>query len=494
VLAVAGLFVTAIAVANVAVASSARTPRPVVRLKAAQRSISVGSSEGGVFRDPGIWVVALGSPLEFDVQRAAYGSPITITQVIHGRFGDTVRRPLPPAGLDGWNGLRRFVVLTVRNSAGKVVASEPVTFCPNSFDAQRATPGGPPTTPYPTQCASDPFQRAMVWGIQKGWAVDPTGSLSSGPYPGQPASHPIKLSPGVYRATESISPAWVQLLGISAGDATATVKVTVGKTLCCPYAGCCGYGARGLGARRSPQRAPAAPMLQNPPSYALPDLVALPSWRITVSHPPNQTRDFLDFGATVWVGGNGPLDVEGFRSSGSPIMQAYQYFRHNGHVIGRVRAGTMGFDNAKGHHHWHFQQFARYALLDATKAVAVRSHKVGFCIAPSDPVDLLLPHAVWQPALTGLAGQCGLPTALWVDEEMPVGWGDTYIQSLAGQSFDITDLPNGAYYIEVIANPERVLRETTTRNDISYRKVILSGTPGHRTVKVPAWHGIDPEP
>jgi hypothetical protein len=23
--------------------------------------------------------------------------------------------------------------------------------------------------------------------------------------------------------------------------------------------------------------------------------------------------------------------------------------------------------------------------------------------------------------------------------------------------------------------------------------VILGGTPGHRTVKVPAWHGIDPE-
>jgi hypothetical protein len=25
------------------------------------------------------------------------------------------------------------------------------------------------------------------------------------------------------------------------------------------------------------------------------------------------------------------------------------------------------------------------------------------------------------------------------------------------------------------------------------RKVILGGTAGHRTVKVPAWHGIDPE-
>jgi hypothetical protein len=71
---------------------------------------------------------------------------------------------------------------------------------------------------------------------------------------------------------------------------------------------------------------------------ALPDLVPLPSWGIAVSHPRHQTHDYLDFGATVWIGGNGPLDVEGFRSNGSPIMKAYQYFWRNGHVIGRVRA------------------------------------------------------------------------------------------------------------------------------------------------------------
>ena len=76
---------------------------------------------------------------------------------------------------------------------------------------------------------------------------------------------------------------------------------------------------------------------------------------------------------------------------------------------------------------------------------------------------------------------------------MPVGWGDTYFQSIAGQAFDITSVPNGTYYIEIIANPEQVLHESNTRNDVSLRKVILGGTPGHRTVKVPAWHGIDPE-
>ena len=219
----------------------------------------------------------------------------------------------------------------------------------------------------------------------------------------------------------------------------------------------------------------------------------LPSWGIGVRHERRSGLDLLTFGATVWVGGNSPLDVEGFRSNGSPVMKAYQYFWRNGYVVGRARAGTMGFDSKKGHNHWHFEQFARYTLLNKSKSVAVTSHKVGFCIAPSDAVDLLLPHAVWQPPAVGLQGQCGTPTALWVAEQMPVGWGDTYTQSVAGQAFDITHVPNGTYYIEVTANPQHVLYESNTHNDVSLRKVILSGTPGHRTVKVPAWHGIDPE-
>jgi hypothetical protein len=386
---------------------------------------------------------------------------------------------------DGWNGLKNFVVLTVRNSAGQVVLTKPVTFCPDSFDQERVSPGSPPASPYPNVCTFDPFQKGMVWGIQKGWADDPT----EGPF------RPVKLPLGSYRMTESISPDYTRLLRIPARDATATVNVKVVKPHCCPLPGCCGQGgARRTGKPRSLPRGPAVRTMTSPPRSALPDLVPLPAWSIRVSHPRRQARDYLDFAATVWIGGHGPLDVQGFRSDGSPVMKAWQYFWQDGHVIGRARAGTMGFDSQKGHNHWHFEQFARYTLLNAAQTVAVTSHKVGFCIAPSDPVDLLLPHATWQPSQVGLQGQCGLPTALWVAEELPLGWGDTYFQSVAGQSFDITHVPNGTYYVQVTANPEKVLYETSTRNDVSLRKVILGGTPGHRTVKVPAWHGIDPEP
>ena len=486
--AVAGLVLAAVAVPGLPTASAARVPGPVLRLEAAQRGITLDSFGGKVFPDPGIWIAALGSPLQFDLRRQPYSSPITIAQIIHPPFGGTIRRPLPSRLLDGWNGLKDFIALTIRNSSGRVVVSEPVSFCPNTYDPERAGPGGPRTTPYPQQCLSDPFVKGMVWGIQKDWATDPVASDFR--------LRRVKLAVGHYQMTETVAPSYRRLFGISARDATATVKVKVVKgPNCCPVPGCCLPSTM----RRShgtPPQPPSAAVrtMTDPPRSALPDLVPLPAWDIFTSHPRHQTHDYLNFGATVWIGGHGPLDVEGFRSHGSPVMKAYQYFWRNGHVIGRARAGTMGFESGPGENHWHFEQFARYTLLNAAKSVAVTSHKEGFCIAPSDAVDLLLSHATWQPAQVGLQGQCGSPTALWVAEELPLGWGDTYLQSSAGQSFDLTHVPNGTYYVELTANPERVLYETSTRNDVSLRKVILGGTPGHRTVKVPAWHGIDPEP
>jgi len=486
--AVAGL---ASAVAAAALAGPAQAgaqavaPGPVVKLIVAQNSITLPSFRGRVFLDPGVYAASLGSALQFDVQRASYTKPITLTQVIHRPGGGTTTRSLPASLLDGFNGLRDFLRLSVADTAGTVVASARLVFCLNA-GPQRAVPDSTPANPYPPGCAFDPFPKSLVMGLPRGWAADPATSFSFTVPP------PIvRLAPGTYQVTAAIAPQYVRLLHITAADARASVKLTVVKG-----GGCCGAAAP----RTAPAPArglaplPRVPDLASPPAAALPDLVPLPSWGIGTRHDRRSGLDLLTFGATVWAGGNSPLDVEGFRSNGSPVMTAYQYFWRNGHVVGRARAGTMGFDAKPGHNHWHFEQFAGYTLLDSAKNLAVRSHKVGFCIAPSDPVNLLAPHAVWQPPSIGFSDfTCGLPTALWVREMMPVGWGDTYFQDIAGQAFDITTVPNGIYYIQVTANPGHVLYESNTRNDVSLRKVILGGTPGHRTVKVPAWHGIDPE-
>ncbi|HEX3493052.1 MAG TPA: hypothetical protein VHU92_27190 [Streptosporangiaceae bacterium] len=479
----AGLVTAAMAMTTVAAsgpAAGAAAARhaaagPTIKLIKAESTLTVRRhGKGVVYLDPNIYVAALGAPFQVDPQRSSYTKPVQAYEILNGH-----RRLLPSWVMSGWNGLRDFIQLQVRNTRGKVVASRLLNYCPDTYDPARVDPAGATKSPYPQTCREqDPFPRSSVWGIARGWATDPT-ELSHTPN--------FKLSLGRYHVTETIPARYVSLLGIPAEDASATMTLNVVK-----------------GAARDVQPAASVskplpslprnvPLLSHVPANALPDLVPLPSWGITTSHVRKTNQDFLNFGATVWVGGHSPLDVEGFRQPGTSTMAAYQYYWRHGKVIGRTRAGTMFYDNEKGHHHWHFQQFAKYVLLKANKKVAVRSEKVGFCIAPSDPVDLALPGATWNVPFFGLTGQCGVPAAVWVEEYMPVGWGDTYDQFKAGQAFNITHLPDGTYYIEIIANPEHLLHEVTRSNDTSLRKVIITGPAGHRQVRVPAWHGIDPE-
>ncbi len=472
--------------------SAATVQGPTLKLIAAQNTIKVDKfGKGPVFFDPGIWVASLGGPFQLDVKRASYTKPLTITQAIKTSGGTTVRHRLPAWTLDSWNGLRHFLHITIRNHKGKVIDATNVTFCPDGFLLARTNPGSVRTSNYPLQCSAfDPFSIGEVWGIARGWAVDPQ---QFGIY---------KLNYGTYTYTETIGPRYAHLFRIPAKDTTATVtlKVVKGRQCCGPF-GCCAsahvpahfvrvFTRRAGSAHPALPSLPAVPTLRKPPVSALPDLIPLPSWGISTINQKKSGDTYLDFGATVFVAGHAQLDVEGFRSNGSDTMRAYQYFWRNGHLIGRARVGTMGFANYNA---WHFQQFAQYKLLNAHKKVVVVSRKIGFCIAPTDGVDMLLPHAVWQPQFTGIAGNCGSPTALWVQELLPLGWGDTYFQYVPYQSFEITDLPNGTYYIEIIANPEHLLHEVSSKNDVSLRKVIISGTKGHRTVRVPAWHGLDPE-
>ena len=346
-IAVAGCTVAATAslTAAAAPASAAATgPWPALQLIAAQHSITVPEYGGAAFLDTGVYVASFGAALQLDVQRASYAKPVKVTQVVRLPGGGTRSRPLPSYVLDRTDALRHFMKLTVRNAAGQVVATQRTEFCPNVYDPQRATPDSPATSPYPTSCAVDPFPKSLVLGLQKGWAADPFEFGA-----------PLRLAVGSYRVTASITREYTRLLHITAAHARVTVKVKV-----VTGSGCCGARSA-LPAR--PQdgvlpRLPNVPDLAHPPAAALPDLVPLPSWGISTSHTKaaknRVAADHLNFGATVSVGGSSPLDVEGFRSHGSPIMKAYQYYWRNGRVVGRTRAGTMGFDRKKGHNHWHF--------------------------------------------------------------------------------------------------------------------------------------------
>ena len=115
--------------------------------------------------------------------------------------------------------------------------------------------------------------------------------------------------------------------------------------------------------------------------------MALPAWGMSIDEYSEPGRDFLDFGATVWDAGPAPMVVEGFRRTGTNIMDAWQTFYRGDKPVARAPVGTLVYDSDPGHEHWHFKQFAAYRLLGADKQQVVRSQKTGFCLAPTDAID-----------------------------------------------------------------------------------------------------------
>lgn len=413
-----------------------------------------------VWSDLGLRVIAQGAPFELWSSRPSYDEQIQT--VWRSPAGDVA---LPAGSMKDFTGLHRFLSLELTPRTGGAPITLIRSACLDGW-SERVRPDAPATSPYPRSCWYNPYSLGSVQGVQQGWATPAIGQGS-----------PLRIPLGTYDATASITPRYAGLLGLSTAEATRAFTLVVKPE------------TDGSG-RTEPHAAPnAEPAAQAPAQSAagtatgpVPDLRALPAWGIRVSGNGN----YLQFSATVWNAGDSPLVVDGFRRDGEDEMDAYQYFFDgDGNQTGYQQVGQMRWDPRPTHQHWHFEDFARYVLLKADRTEAVTSKKEAFCLANTDAVDETVPNAAWNPENTDLATSCGDRNSLSIREVLASGWGDTYAQFRAGQSFDLRGLPNGTYYVAVMANPDGRLVESSTDDNVSLREVVIGGTDGHRTVRVP---------
>lgn len=461
-------------------AHAAAVEPPTLRLFVASTEITVERDrQDWVYVDPGAWVMPVGGAFELLVSRPDYDTPVTIKQV--DAETREVLRTISAEYLEGWNGLANFARAEVLDARGNALVDQTMPFCPNSYVRQRVSDQSPLTPRYPFACwASSPFTKGMLWGIEEGWA----SSLLGDPYYG--LSWQAERRNFTMRFT--IDPSWVELLGIAPEDASAEVHVIAvdgggGSPDPIP--------ASFRPAVEAPTPFPATPIVTNPDPDTLPDLVATPAWGISIY--TRRGHDLLAFNATEWNAGPGTMVVEGFRGTDDETMDGFQYFVADGEALGRAEVGELEYHRGGGHNHWHFEEFTRYSLLDTNRNLVQPSGKQSWCLVNTDALDLTVPNANLMGYGSDLATSCGGSGALWVREVLDVGWGDTYSQFVRGQAFDITDLPNGTYYIRVHVNPTDALYEITDANNVEDRLIRLRGKPGHRRVVVPPWHGIDTE-
>jgi hypothetical protein len=512
---VAGAVATAVgmAAAGMGVANAATDPAPLALRLATTDVIAERSNwdgENHLYFDLGVHVIAGLDPLEIRANRTSYENPITAKQIVV-KNGKKKEVALPAGMVTDWNGLKDFATVSIKDAAGTEVANYKTDFCPNAWDSARTRRDAPSDNPYPRGCPYNPFTLGAVYGIQAGW----DGTVNS-----LPSTSEIDLADGDYKATMTLNKAYqdffkitvpgsglevnlkVQTVDRGKGEAVAAKALaarqgedTAEAVAVADHAEHASQGDENsqLSAYkpefRPPAKKPKAVKASSIPKGPRPDLRSLPAWGIAMSEEDG--KDYVTFGATVWNGGTSPLLVDGFRQTGTDLMDAYQYFFDaQGKEVGSVAAGTMEWDAREGHMHWHFTDFAQYNLLGADQKQQLRSGKEAFCLVNTDDVDYTIANAKWRPTNTDLRSSCGQNTAVAVREVLDIGNGDTYTQDLPGQSFDVTDLPNGTYYIEVKANPSNKLSELSTTNNTALRKIVLGGTPGARTLEVPPVNGI----
>ncbi|MFE4693139.1 lysyl oxidase family protein [Streptomyces sp. NPDC056749] len=508
----------------------------------------------GVYLDLGTYLTASGAPLELRVTRKSYKDPVVATQVIR-EGTKTRTRALPAGLVKNFSGLPGFIRVKVRDSAGRTVAIRTESFCPNNAsgrirpDAPSTSkyPESCPVNPF-TLGSVWGVEEGWASNTYAGYYSAPV-VLPAGKYTAEvsvskryrdifqiaDASKTVKVTVRE-RSWEEESPAASPAARSSSGHAghgaghsahaghaaarpPAPVAATTGAGTSYnvghgPYApapaalpwaaarqGFRAAGGDGPGRTDGSRQAPAVqPNAQRPtgraavPDVPKPDLRSLPAYGITIGAADGGEpgKDYLAFSANVWNAGPAQLVVDGFRKPGNALMDAYQYFYDaSGKQVGYTPTGTMEWDPRPGHEHWHFTDFASYRLLKADKKETVRSGKEAFCLANTDAVDYTVENANWHPDNTDLSTACGQENSISVREVLDVGSGDTYTQDLPGQSFDITGLPNGTYFIQVLANPENRLKETDLSNNSALRKVVLGGKPGARTVTVPKHDLVD---
>ena len=195
----------------------------------------------------------------------------------------------------------------------------------------------------------------------------------------------------------------------------------------------------------------------------LPDLQTAPPSDLRISRSGG-TR-LLRFSNTVWNAGSGPLELRPLNSGGA--TQAYQrIYSHNDqgvwYLFSEVMIGTFTFHVA--HNHWHFDDFAVYQIRNVNPDGSMGSlikragTKQTFCIADTTQINASLEHSA---PLTYPVSNCDQNNV----QGLSVGWGDRYGYNLAGQSIDVTGLPDGLYYLYSVADRDNRIQETNNANN-----------------------------
>lgn len=140
-------------------------------------------------------------------------------------------------------------------------------------------------------------------------------------------------------------------------------------------------------------------------------------------------------------------------------------------------AGTFTYHPTHGH--MHFDQFAigRLRLRPADNslgAVVATGPKTSFCL---EDLGVLIDPNTNQPVNLPGRPSSGQYSCAATFEGISIGWRDIYSSGLDGQYIDVTNIPNGNYWLEIECDYANHIQETNETDNISRAQIVISNQP-----------------
>jgi hypothetical protein len=205
---------------------------------------------------------------------------------------------------------------------------------------------------------------------------------------------------------------------------------------------------------------------RKPVAVRLPDLIPVEAALANRFVSQEGGRRLLRFDSRIANIGEGPAEVRG-SSKRRGMLATQALYPTTGKRIEQVSIGQ--FEYHQEHFHWHLLQVAEYRLLSLDGTVLSRSDKISFCLMDSVQHAALPGSPSAQHYLTCTTD----PRAKSLVTGISVGWADNYPAHLADQWVDVTGIPAGDYLLQVVINPDGIIRETTRANNTATVPVTL---------------------
>lgn len=206
----------------------------------------------------------------------------------------------------------------------------------------------------------------------------------------------------------------------------------------------------------------------------LPDLIPLPpsDLRMETIQEGDKTRYRLRFSQAIGNIGKGPLQVSRVNSSkacpGRHKAAGYQtiFFSDGSKKSIRMKY-CMVYHPV--HKHWHIANMARYELCRVNPYTGgigdtvAKTDKVSFCVTD----EFALEPTYYQ----GTAYEKRYRSCKSKTFGLTPGWAEDYDYSVYGQWIDVTELPDGMYYLRITVDPDEIFQEETRSNNVVWRRI-----------------------